>query len=256
MRFAGARQVYREDKIKLDRLQALALPTNMKCSNRRGTPPRVEARSELAAQVHQPGADVRQRSAGQVRGARYVPRRRGEVIQDIFSSQCWLADPTLIDKLALERLDAKAEALRADGWSWTDPVLSIGNVTLATYPTVPEPTDAGTAYADPAHEARHTFIGARLDQVWAMTRANWKTEPSRSSRTRLAASRMSSNTSSPRPRSSGRRPSSPSPARHSGRGWPDQAACRPAAARPEGQQELRFMTCSRTAWFRPAPEMP
>jgi ParB family chromosome partitioning protein len=44
----------------------------------------------------------------------------GAVMRDLFEHDDggWLQDPTLLDRLVIEKLQAKAETLRAEGWKW------------------------------------------------------------------------------------------------------------------------------------------
>jgi len=46
----------------------------------------------------------------------------GIILRDLFNSDDggWLQDPALLDRLAMEKLDHKAEAVRAEGWKWVE----------------------------------------------------------------------------------------------------------------------------------------
>lgn len=159
-------EMYRADEIGLDQLQALAITDNHEIQRQAWhtarewerrpdylrrfiTRERVESSSALATFV---GLDAYQ-AAG------------GEAVQDLFSSQCWLADPKLLDKLALDKLSAKAEALREAGWSWVDPVLTMDRAALNEYRALEAPEGATTLYADPAHEGRLDQVIARIDAI-------------------------------------------------------------------------------------------
>lgn len=82
----------------------------------------------------------------------------GEVVQDLFSDRAWLADPALVDKLAMDKLEAKAEQLRGEGWSWVECWLDVDYGRLNEHAELPEPPDAPTVYAEPEHESRLAAI--------------------------------------------------------------------------------------------------
>ena len=46
----------------------------------------------------------------------------GLILRDLFNSDDggWLQDPALLDRLAMEKLDREAEAIRAEGWKWVE----------------------------------------------------------------------------------------------------------------------------------------
>ncbi|WP_374575988.1 ParB/RepB/Spo0J family partition protein [Phenylobacterium sp.] len=46
----------------------------------------------------------------------------GAIMRDLFQGDDggWLQDPALLERLVVERLDLEAEALRAEGWKWTE----------------------------------------------------------------------------------------------------------------------------------------
>jgi ParB family chromosome partitioning protein len=89
----------------------------------------------------------------------------GEVIQDLFSTSVWLADHALVDKLAMDKLEAKAEALRGDGWSWVECWLDLDYGRLNEHRELPEPDDAQVVYADPAHESRLAVIEKCISEI-------------------------------------------------------------------------------------------
>ncbi len=158
--------MYRADEISLDQLQALATTDNHEIQRQAWytarewerhpsqlrrfiTRERIESNSPLAKFVGLP--------AYQAAG--------GEAVADLFSSQSWLSDPQLLDRLALDKLSAKAEALRQAGWSWADPVLSIDGTALREYRALDVPEGATTLFAEPAHESRLEVIDARIAEI-------------------------------------------------------------------------------------------
>ncbi|KAF1697961.1 hypothetical protein CSC62_07385 [Pseudoxanthomonas jiangsuensis] len=158
--------MYKADEITLDQLQALATTDNHEIQRQAWHTAREWERDPRSLR----NFITRERvSSTSVRatfvGLHAYQAAGGELVQDLFSSQCWLSDPQLLDRLALEKLQAKAEALRAEGWSWVDPVLSIDHATLNEHRALPEPENAPTVYANPSHEARVAEIEARLREI-------------------------------------------------------------------------------------------
>ena len=89
----------------------------------------------------------------------------GEVVQDLFSDRAWLADPALIDKLAMDKLEAKAEQLRGEGWQWVEGWLDLDYGRLNEHAGLPKPDDAPMVYADPAHETRLAVIEKCIAEI-------------------------------------------------------------------------------------------
>ena len=56
----------------------------------------------------------------------------GGVITDLFQteSEGYLTDPALLDRLANEKLEREAEAVRQEGWSWVEIMPDPGFETL------------------------------------------------------------------------------------------------------------------------------
>lgn len=159
-------EMYRADEITLDQLQALASTQNHELQRQAWHTSREWERhpNHLRRFINRERVDANGSLARFV-GLDAYQAAGGESVQDLFSSQCWLADPKLLDRLAMDKLTAKAEALREAGWSWVDPVLNIDRATLNEYRALPPPEDARTLYADPAHEARLAKIDARITEI-------------------------------------------------------------------------------------------
>lgn len=135
-------QVYREDGMNLEQLQALALTDNHEVQRQawftaredwernprslreRITQKEVESDSALARFV---GLNAYQAAGGPVR-------------QDLFSDRgaAWLQDRALLEKLALEQLEAIAEQERQAGWSWAEAHLHIDYSQRAEYARHPQ----------------------------------------------------------------------------------------------------------------------
>lgn len=171
LRLARARpeflEMYRAGEMTLEQLQALATTGNHELQRQawytaRGywdrdprtlrnyvTREKVPSTARLARFV---GVDA-YRAAG------------GEVVQDLFSDRAWLADPALIDKLAMDKLEAKAEQLRGEGWQWVEGWLDLDYGRLNEHAGLPEPDDAPPVYADPAHETRLAVIEKCIAEI-------------------------------------------------------------------------------------------
>lgn len=161
-------QMYRDDEMNLEQLQALATTDNHELQRQAWYSARDswdrDARS-LREFI------MREKVPSNSRLARFVGIEAyraagGEVVQDLFSTQAWLADPALVDKLAMDKLEAEAEKLRAAGWSWAEPVLDLSYDVKAQYPQLPQPDDR--EYSDPAHAERIKAIDARLREIDAI----------------------------------------------------------------------------------------
>jgi ParB family chromosome partitioning protein len=44
----------------------------------------------------------------------------GQIITDLFESETYVADAALLDRLCAEKLEAEAQAVRAEGWKWVE----------------------------------------------------------------------------------------------------------------------------------------
>lgn len=131
-------KLYRESGMDLDQLQALALTDDHKLQEKvwfgakndwnrtardiRHAITNTEVRSDslLARFV---GLDAYEAAGGQVR-------------RDLFSTrnEAFLGDKALLDKLALDKLEAIAKAERDAGWSWAEAHLSLDYEKLAAFP--------------------------------------------------------------------------------------------------------------------------
>jgi ParB family chromosome partitioning protein len=138
-------QIYREDGMTLEQLQALALTDNHEAQRQawftaqhdherqpyrlkeRITQREVESHSTLARFV---GLEAYEAAGGPVR-------------RDLFDTRgrAWLQDKALLDKLALDKLEALAEVEREAGWSWAEARLTMDYAQLAEYPRHPAEID-------------------------------------------------------------------------------------------------------------------
>lgn len=138
-------EIYRQGGMSLEQLQALALTDNHEAQRQawftatedwdrtprslreRITQREIESDSVLAKFVGLPAYEA---AGGQVR-------------RDLFSArgECWLQDQALLKKLALEQLEALAQAERDAGWSWAEAHLALDYARIAEYPRYPAAKD-------------------------------------------------------------------------------------------------------------------
>lgn len=57
----------------------------------------------------------------------------GQIITDLFESETYVADVTLLDRLCAEKLEAEAQAIRAEGWKWVEIMLEVSYESLSGY---------------------------------------------------------------------------------------------------------------------------
>ena len=114
--------LYAEDELRLEQLMAFTV---------NGDHARQEQVWDAIRQTHNTSAHgIRQRLtegaiAASDKRARFVgletyEQAGGTILRDLFDENCdgWLQDPALLDRLATERLQGEAEALREEGWKW------------------------------------------------------------------------------------------------------------------------------------------
>ena len=142
--------LYREDGIKLDQLMALALTDDHAAQER--------AWFESKAWDRAPATLRRVLTAGEIEAAgnalvRFVgvegyEAAGGVVRRDLFDDQQsgYLADAELLRRLALAKLEALAESVRAEGWSWSEVRLELDSATLRQF------TPCENAVRKPTHQ--------------------------------------------------------------------------------------------------------
>jgi ParB family transcriptional regulator, chromosome partitioning protein len=116
-------EAYRNDEIELDQLMALAVTddhvaqkkvwADLPAWNRHPTTIR-----RLLTQAHVEASDRR----AQFVGIDTYVAAGGHVMRDLFEPehQGYLTDPVLLDRLATEKLEREAEAVRTEGWKWLE----------------------------------------------------------------------------------------------------------------------------------------
>lgn len=133
-------QGYRDGELNLDQLMALAISDDhaeqervWKLAQRQG--PWQTAPHMLRAAIAKPGSI----NAKTDRLARFVgldayEAAGGPVMRDLFSDGGgYIGDASLLKRLAQEKLEAAAEKMRAEGWSWVDASDSVSASDLAAF---------------------------------------------------------------------------------------------------------------------------
>jgi len=129
--------LYREDGINLDQLMALTLSDDHA----------VQERTWFDAQPwdRTPAALRRRLTVGEVEAAGSAPVRfvgievyeaaGGVVRRDLFDDEQsrFLSDPALLERLATEKLEALAGAVRDEGWKWVEARLSVDSQALRQF---------------------------------------------------------------------------------------------------------------------------
>ena len=129
--------LYRQDGINLDQLMALALSDDHE----------VQERSWFDAQPwdRTPAALRRKLTAGEIEAAGHALVRfvgieayeaaGGVVRRDLFDEEQsrFLSDPALLHRLATEKLEAHAEAVRQEGWAWVEARIEVDSHALRQF---------------------------------------------------------------------------------------------------------------------------
>lgn len=93
----------------------------------------------------------------------------GEISRDLFGGpdDAWLSNRPLLDSLAMDKLEAIAQAQRAAGWSWAEAHLSLDYSRLQEYPPLPS-YDIAEEFATPEDAERCKQIEARISEIQDM----------------------------------------------------------------------------------------
>jgi ParB family chromosome partitioning protein len=138
-------QIYREDGMSLEQLQALALTDNHEAQRQAW----FTAQYDYERQPHRLRERITQREIeSDSTLARFVgldayEAAGGPVRHDLFDTRgrAWLQDKALLDTLALDKLETLAQAERDAGWSWAEAHLTMDYAQLAEYPRHPAESD-------------------------------------------------------------------------------------------------------------------
>jgi ParB family chromosome partitioning protein len=167
-------QVYRDDGMSLQQLQALAVTDDHKAQLDAWTKPKNEWERD-AHSLRQRLTEKEIRSTDprvNFIGLDAYEAAGGAVRRDLFSTrdEAFLADGNLLDRLVAEKLERVIEELRAEGWAWVEykPKLDYsGQAEYAQHPLEPtkQPPTAEQKARLAEINARQRAVGKELDQL-------------------------------------------------------------------------------------------
>lgn len=163
-------QVYREGGMTLEQLQALALTDNHELQRQVWFTAKYDSeRQPYAIKERITQKEVPSDSAlAKFVGVDAYVAAGGSVRQDLFSArgECWLQDRALLERLAMEKLEAVAEEYRQQGWGWVETHLHLDYAQRSEYP---KHLLAQTLEVDPPltadQAARIDAIQRRIDEL-------------------------------------------------------------------------------------------
>lgn len=133
--------LYREDGINLDQLMALTLSDEHAMQERTWFDAQPWDRTPAALRRRLTAEEVETADSALVRfvGIDTYEAAGGVVRRDLFdeAQSRFLSDPGLLDRLATEKLDALAGALRNQSWSWVETRLSVDSHALRQFAACP-----------------------------------------------------------------------------------------------------------------------
>ena len=160
-------QIYRDNGMDLEQLQALALTDDHKAQcNAWFKPTDNYARSAYHLRDALTKSEISARSAlVQFVGLDAYEAAGGTVRRDLFSARddAWIQDKPLLDKLVLDKLHVVAEAERAAGWSWVELHLSLDYQKRAEYPQLNQMQSE--EFLAPELQARLDVVDKRLVEI-------------------------------------------------------------------------------------------
>lgn len=162
-------ETYRAGGMNIDQLTALATTDNHELQRQAWETARSDyERSPTHLRDFITRESVRSDSAlPQFVGLQAYEQAGGRVRTDLFSEHVYLLDLPLLDSLALDRLEAIAEHLRADGWAWVEARVSMSHQERHAFGDHPRYYSAKGEehFASREDEARHAEISARLVEI-------------------------------------------------------------------------------------------
>ena len=129
--------LYRQDGINLDQLMALTLADDHAVQEANWFEVPQWERSAAAIRRRLTAGEVEAAGSGLARfvGVEAYEAAGGVVKRDLFDSEHsrFLADPALLQRLALENLEATVTAVREEGWHWVDSSLDVDSLALRQF---------------------------------------------------------------------------------------------------------------------------
>lgn len=158
-------QIYREGGMNLDQLQALAITDNHEQQRQAWYTAKGDWErhpSNLRDYITKQEVEVDRSSLARFVGIDAYVEAGGHVRRDLFSDRAWITDSKLLDTLAMDKLEAAAQAERDAGWSWAEAKLHLDFQQRAEYPALPEPE---AQFASEADAKRAAEIEERLNYI-------------------------------------------------------------------------------------------
>ena len=157
-------ELFRKDQIKLDQMHALAVTDDHQAQESAWNVPNDWMRSahEIRSRLTKSEIDIGRDRAGQFVGVDAIVAAGGIVRPDLFgaANSGFTTDRQLVDSLAYDKLDAKAEAVRAEGWDWVTPCVEKPEDLYSQYTRVYPAPNAGKLNAE--ETARLEKLNAEL----------------------------------------------------------------------------------------------
>ena len=129
--------LYRQDGINLDQLMALTLADDHAVQETNWFDVPHWERSAAAIRRRLTAGEVEAACSGLARfvGIEAYEAAGGVVKRDLFDSEHsrFLADPTLLQRLALEKLESTVAAVREEGWRWVESSLDVDSFALRQF---------------------------------------------------------------------------------------------------------------------------
>jgi ParB family transcriptional regulator, chromosome partitioning protein len=141
--------LYREDGINLDQLMALTLSDDHATQERTWFDAQPWDQTPAALRRRLTAGEVEAAGSALVRfvGIETYEAAGGVVRRDLFDDEQsrFLSDPALLERLATEKLEALAAALRDEGWKWVEARLSVDSQALRQFAPCAHATREPTA---------------------------------------------------------------------------------------------------------------
>jgi ParB family chromosome partitioning protein len=129
--------LYREDGVNLDQLMALCLSSDHAAQERAWFEAQPWDRTPAALRKRLTEGEVLAHQSALARfvGIEVYEAAGGVVRRDLFDSDqsCWICDPDLLRRLASEKLEADAQAVRAEGWAWVEVRIEVDSAAVRAF---------------------------------------------------------------------------------------------------------------------------
>lgn len=129
--------LYREDGVNLDQLMALCLSADHEAQERAWFEAQPWERTPAALRKRLTEGEVLAHQSALARfvGIEAYEAAGGVVRRDLFDSDqsCWICDPDLLRRLAGEKLDVEAQAVRSEGWAWVEARIEVDSAAVRAF---------------------------------------------------------------------------------------------------------------------------